>query len=98
MAGAIDPTGEREDALDAFLETKLGEGFEIETHTDTHAIVSEPVRRLLLLVPVLAALAAGCGGGGGAEPVERRAETGGFATAAQRLWRPAAERLAAGDL
>jgi hypothetical protein len=37
--GAIDPTGERKAALDAFLETKLAEGFEIETHTDTHAIV-----------------------------------------------------------
>jgi hypothetical protein len=39
MAGEIDPTGRRKDALDAFLETKLREGFEIETHTDTHAIV-----------------------------------------------------------
>ena len=39
MAGANDPTGGRKDALDAFLETKLQEGFEIETHTDTHAIV-----------------------------------------------------------
>jgi hypothetical protein len=39
MAGAIDPTGSRKDALDVFLESKLGEGFEIETHTDTHAIV-----------------------------------------------------------
>jgi hypothetical protein len=39
VAGAIDPTGGRKDALDAFLETKLQEGFEIETHTDTHAIV-----------------------------------------------------------
>lgn len=39
MAGEIDPTGRRKDALDAFLETKLGEGFAIETHTDTHAIV-----------------------------------------------------------
>jgi hypothetical protein len=41
MAGAIDPTGGRKDALDAFLEMKLQEGFEIETHTDTHAIVVE---------------------------------------------------------
>lgn len=39
MAGEIDPTGERKDALDTFLEARLGEGFEIETHTDTHAIV-----------------------------------------------------------
>jgi hypothetical protein len=39
MAGEIDPTGGRKDALDAFLESKLDEGFEIETHTDTHAII-----------------------------------------------------------
>ncbi len=38
---AIDPTGGRKDALDAFLEAKLREGFVIETHTDTHAIVAE---------------------------------------------------------
>ncbi|CAN5130867.1 hypothetical protein BH20ACT13_BH20ACT13_01400 [soil metagenome] len=44
-AGAIDPTGGRKDALDAFLETKLQEGFEIETHTDTHAIVAERDQR-----------------------------------------------------
>jgi hypothetical protein len=37
---AIDPTGRRRDALDAFLETKLREGFEIETRTNTHAIVA----------------------------------------------------------
>ena len=36
---AIDPTGDRKDALDAFLEAKRREGFEIETHADTHAIV-----------------------------------------------------------
>ena len=40
MAGEIDPTGQRKLALDAFLETKLREGFEIETHTDTHAIIA----------------------------------------------------------
>lgn len=40
MAGEIDPTGQRKVALDEFLETKLREGFEIETHTDTHAIVA----------------------------------------------------------
>jgi hypothetical protein len=39
MAGAIDPLGQRKNALDAFLETKVGEGFRIETHTDTHAII-----------------------------------------------------------
>ncbi len=44
-AGAIDPTGGRKDALDAFLQTKLQEGFEIETHTDTHAIVVESEQR-----------------------------------------------------
>ena len=41
MAGEIDPTGERKKALDAFVEAKLQEGFEIETHTDTHAIIVE---------------------------------------------------------
>jgi hypothetical protein len=39
MAGAIDPLGERKDALDAFLEAKVAAGFRIETHTDTHAII-----------------------------------------------------------
>jgi hypothetical protein len=41
VAGEIDPKGRRKDALDAFSETKLQEGFEIETHTETHAIVVE---------------------------------------------------------
>ena len=45
MAGGIDPTGGRKDALDAFLEAKLREGFEIETRTDTHAIVVERDQR-----------------------------------------------------
>ena len=45
MAAAIDATGGRKDALDAFLETKLQEGFEIETHTDTHAIIVERDQR-----------------------------------------------------
>jgi hypothetical protein len=39
VAGEIDPTGGRKNALDAFLQSKLEEGFEVETHTDTHAIV-----------------------------------------------------------
>jgi hypothetical protein len=39
VAGEIDPTGRRKHALDAFLENKLQEGFEVETHRDTHAIV-----------------------------------------------------------
>jgi hypothetical protein len=49
MNGEIDPTGRRTAALDTFLETKIQDGFEIETHTDTHAIVVEPrslLRRL----------------------------------------------------
>jgi hypothetical protein len=41
VAGEIDPTGGRKNALDTFLETKIQEGFEIETRTDTHAIVVE---------------------------------------------------------
>jgi hypothetical protein len=41
LAGEIDPTGGRKNALDAFLESKLQEGFEVETRTDTHAIVVE---------------------------------------------------------
>ena len=41
MVGEIDRTAHRKAALDAFLETKLQEGFAIETHTDTHAIVVE---------------------------------------------------------
>lgn len=49
MAGEIDPTGERKDALDAFLENRLREGFKIETHTDTHAIVVERVQRMSFL-------------------------------------------------
>jgi hypothetical protein len=40
-AGEIDPTGGRKHALDAFLEMKVRDGFEIETHTDTHAIIIE---------------------------------------------------------
>jgi len=39
MTGAIDPLGERKNALDAFLETKVAEAFRIETHTDPHAII-----------------------------------------------------------
>jgi phytoene dehydrogenase-like protein len=49
MAGAIDPTGGRKEALDAFIETKLREGFEVETHTDTHAVVVERGRGRSLL-------------------------------------------------
>jgi hypothetical protein len=42
---AVDPTGRRKDALDAFLDMKRREGFTIETRTDTHAIIAE--RRFL---------------------------------------------------
>jgi hypothetical protein len=50
MAGEIDPTEKgRKDALDAFLESRLREGFEIETHTDTHAIIVERGERTSLL-------------------------------------------------
>ena len=45
MAGATDPSGKRNRALDAFLETKVREGCRIETHTDTHAIIIEDVNR-----------------------------------------------------
>lgn len=37
--GEIDPLGTRKDGLDAFLDRKLKEGYEIETRTDTHAII-----------------------------------------------------------
>jgi hypothetical protein len=39
VGGAIDPTGIRKDALGAFLEARVREGFAVETHRDTHAIV-----------------------------------------------------------
>ena len=39
MAGAIDPSGLRKRALDEFLETKVREGWRIETHTEMHAII-----------------------------------------------------------
>jgi hypothetical protein len=39
VAGEVDPGGERTQALAAFLEKKVAEGFHIETHNDTHAIV-----------------------------------------------------------
>ena len=45
MAGATDPSGRRNRALDAFLETKLREGYRIETHTDTHAIIDAGNRK-----------------------------------------------------
>ena len=37
--GEVDPLGTRTDALDAFLDQKVDEGYVIETRTDTHAIV-----------------------------------------------------------
>ena len=38
--GEIDPIGTRREGLDAFLDQKVEEGYEIETRTDTHAIIS----------------------------------------------------------
>ena len=46
MAGEIDAGGRRKDGLDAFLEEKVAEGFEIETRTDTHAIIFRRLRGL----------------------------------------------------
>ena len=37
--GEIDPLGTRRDGLDAFLDRKLEEGYEIEARTNTHAII-----------------------------------------------------------
>jgi hypothetical protein len=49
MPGEIDPLGERKNALDAFLEAKVREGFRVETHTNTHAIIAPgPAGRSLL--------------------------------------------------
>jgi hypothetical protein len=39
----------RKDALTAFLEARVGEGFRIETRTDTHAIIAPPDRGWSLL-------------------------------------------------
>ena len=38
--GEIDPLGTRKDGLDAFLDQKVAEGYTIETHQDTHAIIA----------------------------------------------------------
>jgi hypothetical protein len=46
MAGEIDPLGTRKDALDAFLDERLGEGFTVETRTATHAIIFRRPRGL----------------------------------------------------
>ena len=45
MAGVIDPLGQRKKALDEFLATKVAEGYLVETHTDTHAIIVAGGRR-----------------------------------------------------
>ncbi len=37
--GEIDPRGTRRHGLDTFLDQKLEEGYELETRTDTHAII-----------------------------------------------------------
>jgi hypothetical protein len=44
--GEIDPLGTRRQALDAFLDQKVAEGYVIETRTDTHAIISQRPRGL----------------------------------------------------
>jgi hypothetical protein len=46
MAGEIDPLGTRKDALDAFLDERLAEGFTVETRTATHAIIFRRPRGL----------------------------------------------------
>ena len=49
MAGAIDPSGLRAKALEAFLETKLRDGWRIETQTEMHAIIVDGSSRERLL-------------------------------------------------
>jgi hypothetical protein len=44
--GESDPLGTRRQALDAFLDQKVAEGYVIETRTDTHAIISQRPRGL----------------------------------------------------
>ena len=44
--GEVDPLGTRKDALDAFLDQKVDQGYVIETRTDTHAIISRRPRGL----------------------------------------------------
>ena len=39
MTGGIDPDGRRRRALEAFLAERVAEGYRIETHEETHAIV-----------------------------------------------------------
>ena len=46
LVGEIDPQGTRRVSLDAFLDQKAGEGYVIETRTDTHAIISRRPRGL----------------------------------------------------
>lgn len=44
--GEIDPLGTRKDGLDSFLAQKRKEDYEIETRTDTHAIIFRRPRGL----------------------------------------------------
>lgn len=53
MAGAIDPSGQRKRALDAFLDMKVREGCRIETHTETHAIIIDRANRKRFLSRLL---------------------------------------------
>lgn len=44
--GEIDPLGSRRDGLDAFLDRKRDEGYEVENRTDTHAIIFRRLKGL----------------------------------------------------
>jgi hypothetical protein len=46
MTSDIGAEGKRKDAIDAFLDEKVAEGFAIETRTDTHAIIFRRPRGL----------------------------------------------------
>jgi hypothetical protein len=50
LVGEIDPLGTRREALDAFLDEKVEEGYVIESRTNTHAIISRRPRGLKRLV------------------------------------------------
>lgn len=47
VAGATDAGGGRRRALDDFLEARVAEGFRVEVHEDTHAIVVQEGRSLV---------------------------------------------------
>jgi hypothetical protein len=45
MTRELDPEQLRRDALTAFLDDREREGYRVETHTHTHAIIGPPDRR-----------------------------------------------------